>query len=109
MHKPLCHTTLTLISHIFPINSVRCLSYLLLGLLLGSNSLVERKGLSGLVTDVGVLSESQHARCAWPTGIDRHALHASVCEQAGVACEALFKVEPSRSRRPVPFSALKDL
>jgi hypothetical protein len=25
--------------------------------------------------------------------------HASVCEQAGVACEALFKVEPSRSCR----------
>jgi hypothetical protein len=37
--------------------------------------------------------------CAWLTGIERHALHASVCEQAGVACEALFKVEPSRSRR----------
>jgi hypothetical protein len=36
---------------------------------------------------------------AWLTGIDQHALHASVCEQAGVACEALFKVEPSRSRR----------
>jgi hypothetical protein len=36
--------------------------------------------------------------CAWLTGIDRHALHASLCEQAEVACEALFKVEPSRSR-----------
>jgi hypothetical protein len=37
--------------------------------------------------------------CAWLTGIDRHALHVSVCEQAGVACEALLKVEPVRSRR----------
>jgi hypothetical protein len=45
--------------------------------------------------------------CAWLTGIDRHALHASVCEQAGVACEALFKVEPSRSRRLYLFSSLR--
>jgi hypothetical protein len=37
--------------------------------------------------------------CAWLTGIDRHVLNASVCEQAGVGCKALFKVEPSRSRR----------
>jgi hypothetical protein len=29
--------------------------------------------------------------CAWLTGIDRHALYVSVCEQAGVACEALLK------------------
>jgi hypothetical protein len=45
--------------------------------------------------------------CAWLTGIDRHALHASVCEQAGVACEAVFKVEPSRSRRLYLFSSLR--
>jgi hypothetical protein len=45
--------------------------------------------------------------CAWLTGIDRHALHASVREQAGVACEALFKVEPSRSRGLYLFSSLR--
>jgi hypothetical protein len=31
--------------------------------------------------------------CAWLTGIDRHALHASVCEQAGVAFEVLLEVK----------------
>jgi hypothetical protein len=32
--------------------------------------------------------------CAWLTGIDRHALHVPVCDYAGVAVEALLKVEP---------------
>jgi hypothetical protein len=66
-----------------------CLSYLLLG----SKSLEERKG-RGRASDVGLLSESGMRRCAWLTGVDRLALHASVCERAGVACEALHKVKP---------------
>jgi hypothetical protein len=37
--------------------------------------------------------------CAWLPGIDWHALHVSVCKQAGVACEVLLKVEPVRFRR----------
>jgi hypothetical protein len=45
----------------FPINSTRRLSYLLLGLVLGSDSLVERKGC-GLASDVGLLSKSRHAQ-----------------------------------------------
>jgi hypothetical protein len=45
--------------------------------------------------------------CAWLTGIDRHALNASVCEQAGVACEAFFKVEPSLQERGTLRGAAK--
>jgi hypothetical protein len=37
--------------------------------------------------------------CAWLTGINRHALHVSVCEQGGVAFGASLKVEPTRSLR----------
>jgi hypothetical protein len=55
------YTDINLSYFLFPINSMRCLSYLLLGLVLGSISLVERIGL-GLDSDVGLLSESQHAR-----------------------------------------------
>jgi hypothetical protein len=49
---------------------------------------IKKTGLFGLASG-----------CAWLTGIDRHALHASVCEQARDACEAISKVELSRSLR----------
>jgi hypothetical protein len=69
---------------LFPINSIRCLSYLLLGLALGSNSLVELKG-HGLASDVGLLSESRHARLC-------------MANWDSLACSPCFRVRASWGR-----------